>query len=277
MALNKKIVFLNGEYIAEEDAKISVNDRGFQFADGIFETIKIKSSQILNYPLHQKRLESGLKGFDIKFNLANLNDIIKKILTINEIEDCIIKVIITRGNGSIGYLPASDCKPTIFITYRSLKKYNYDAKKIVISSYQKISINSLPVHNKLLQSMNSVLALMEADKKGFFEALQLNERDEICEASSSNFFCLINNKLHTPILESGLTAGVMREVITSNNHVKKTTLKISDLTKAELCFLTNISYEIMPISTIYDNNENMIWSSNLTQAKIFEKIKEVKR
>lgn len=240
----------NHKLTKAQDAKISFQDRGFRFGDGIFETCLIKNSEIQNWSAHLKRLEEGLSAIKIQFESQNLENSCQKLITKNQVNNGILRIAISRGVGSSGYLPKPNIKPTLII--ETLKK---PAKpkapiKLMISSYQKPSLKSLPVNYKLANALNSTLVKIEAQEKGYFDGIILNEKDEICETSSANIFWLKDEILFTPSLECGCLKGTIREKIIQTSNVREVKAGLEDLLQADSVFLTNVAFGILPVNEV---------------------------
>lgn len=265
--MNHKFIYLNDSYITTDKAFISVHDRGFLFGDGIFETMKFIDSKICFFELHQQRLLHGLEDIKIKLSLVDLESKILKLTSLNMEDNCIIRISITRGIGSQGYMP-NVSMPTLIIETKPLTNFDYKPKSLMISSYEKISQRALPIQSKLMQGLNSTLALIEARENFHFDAILLNANNELTEASSSNVFWLIDSVLHTPSLLSGILNGVTRRrLIRSCINTNEGRYNIPNICKAELIFLTNTVYDLIPVTKLFHKN-NIIWESSLGDDKI---------
>lgn len=243
---------INGKIVSSKNAAISVQDRGFRFGDGLFETCLIKNGLIYNFYAHFARLEAGLKAIKIELDCRVIKESCKKLIQKNKIKDGILRIAISRGVGSFGYLPAKDIKPTIIIETLKKPETPKSPIKLMVSSYEKPSLRSLPVNYKLANSLNSVLAKIEAVEKNCFDAILLNEKKQISETSSSNIFWIKDNVLHTPDLSCGCLAGTIREKIIklSPIKIKLTKAKIEDLLEADEAFISNVAIGVLAIDVI---------------------------
>lgn len=243
---------INGKIVSSKNAAISVQDRGFRFGDGLFETCLIKNGSIYNFNAHFARLKAGLAAIKISSSVKDIKAQSYKLIEKNKIKDGILRISISRGVGSLGYLPTKDAKPTIIIETLQKPQKPKSPIKLMVSSHEKPSLKSLPVNYKLTNSLNSVLAKIEAVEKNYFDGILLNEKKQICETSSANIFWIKDNVLYTPDLSCGCLAGTIREKIIqlSSIKVKEVKAKLSDLLKADEVFISNVAIEVLAIDEI---------------------------
>lgn len=227
-------IIINNKILPKNKALINVGDRGFRFGDGVFETCLTVDGKIYNWEAHRNRLEEGLKAIKIELDFhltqvgvynpdltfasnskkemnprsglqtptCNDNDKLKEscleLIKKNKIKNGYLRIAISRGVGSVGYLPQENIQPTVVIETLPLNTKPKSPIKLCISNYQKPSIKSLPVNYKLMNGLNSTLAKLEAVEKNYFDAILLNEKNQICETSSANIFWIKDDVLYTP-------------------------------------------------------------------------------
>ncbi|MBL6785854.1 MAG: aminotransferase class IV family protein [Rickettsiales bacterium] len=256
------IYYLNGKFINSDNCKISILDRGFKFGDGLFETISFENGCFFQLNAHLKRLKKGLSVLKINYDCSNLPDILNELVNKNNFNDGSLRITVTRGSESLGYMPKIDSVPNIAIEIRPKQVFDYLPKRLVISSYIKPSSNHYPIYLKTCQGLNSTLAIMEAKDKGYDEALILYD-NYICETSSANIFFINNNVLITPSLKDNFLGGVTRRYILANTILicKEMDISLSDIEKFDYAFMTNSSYKLMPIQTISDQENNIVFNS----------------
>ncbi len=242
-------IFINDRIVSPHEATVSVADRGLRFGDGVFETIRVHNRIPYQWELHLTRLEQGLNALKIEYNNQRLLNNTLSIIEKNDVNEGTLRMMITRGEGSIGYLPTQDCIPTVIIEAWSKNFSNISSGNLWLSSYTKVAGSALPKHIKLMQGINSTLAKMEAREQFCDEALLLDDRGIICEAASGNIFWVKNNILYTPSLECPMVSGTMRSAILrlSPLVVKEGCFSIDTLKEADELFLTNASWPILPI------------------------------
>lgn len=252
-----KYTYINSSFIKKDQAFVSVSDRAFRFGDGIFETIRVRKSSIYQWKLHEHRIISGLSALKIDFNHEGILDSIIEIISKNSLVDGFVRIMISRGEGSIGYLPVTDIKPSLIIETISGYPNIPTEKNIWLSSYKKISSSMLPVECKTMQGLNSILAKIEANDNNCFEALQLTASNNIAECSSGNIFWIKNSKLFTPSLECGVLRGVMRQRVLdlTDIEIEEGIYSIESILDADSVFITNVAVCVLPITRIIPYNK----------------------
>lgn len=238
----------------EEEASISINERGFLFGDGVFETCLIENGVIYNFLSHLKRLKSGLESIKIDFELDNILENCQKLIAKNSTKSGLIRIYISRGQGSTGYLPTSN-KPLIIIQIKNLPQEPNFPIELCLSKNIKISPKSLPINYKLAQGLNSTLAKIEAQENGCFDAILLNEEQKICETSSANIFWIKDDILFTPHKDCGILLGTIRQKILKLSPIpnKEISANFDEILKADEVFISNVSYKILPVERISQN------------------------
>jgi branched-chain amino acid aminotransferase len=261
-------VLINGKYVKDDQAKISIKDRGLRFGDGLFETIKVENAKMKDFSLHYHRLSRGLQAIMLKIDLAEIEKNAALLITKNNLTEGIIRIMITRGEGSMGYLPAKNIKPNLIIEALKLPDMLKKEYKLLISNYIKMPLNALPVQYKLMQGLNSTLAKIVAKKYDYDDALMLNNKGQICETASANIFLLKKGKIYTPSLESPALQGIVREKIITAFSVIEKKIKIKKISKFDLIFITNVSLPLRLVKEIYDEKQNLVWSARNVENSI---------
>jgi branched-subunit amino acid aminotransferase/4-amino-4-deoxychorismate lyase len=246
----KEIVFFNGKFIPQDEARASVFETGFLYGWGLFETMRSYQGGIVYLNEHLKRMQASSKLIKIKFPypLAKIREAVKKTIKINSLQDAYIRINLWKsGHGSEISIIA--------------KKYeSYPSQKYKKGFYCQISqfrnnegtfLIKIKSNNYLIYQ----LAYLEAKNKGFDEAILLNNRGFVAEASRSNIFLVKEARLFTPSLECGCLDGITRKVVF--DLAKKYNLKIDegnftlqDLYNSDEIFLTNSLIGIMPAAAI---------------------------
>lgn len=243
---------INGAIVTAENATISVQDRGLRFGDGIFETIRLIAGIPYQWETHLERLTDGLEALRIESDTQHLITDALALIRKNEVSDGILRIMITRGEGSIGYLPSSQCVPNIIIETIGKNFPPISPAHLWLSTYRKPSALSLPPKIKHMQGLNSTLAKIEAQEKFCDEALLLDDKEQICEATSGNIFWVKNGNIFTPSVLCPMVAGTMRKAILrlSPYTIEEGEYSLGDLKDADEIFLSNASWPIMPVSKI---------------------------
>lgn len=244
--------YINGRFVNVNRAKISVQDRGFRFGDGVFETIAVYRSTPYQWELHMKRLQAGLRALDIPADIHPLRQAALILISKNGLSDATLRIAISRGVGSIGYLPTGPASPTVIIEATPRQMPPADPASLWLSDYEKPSPKALPVAHKLAQGVNSTLVRMQAAQHGCLDGLQRNTDGYICETSSANLFWLTGETLYTPSLECGILAGTTRDAILriSPYRIEEGHYRLETLQEAQAVIATNTNWQAMPVTAL---------------------------
>ena len=251
--MEKLFTCLNGSFVLDHRAALAVADRGFRFGDGVFETIRVTRGIPLYWDAHMNRLADGLDALSIDLTVGQLQPYAKKLLHKNEATEGFLRIAVSRGVGSRGYAPYPPGMPVNWVMewLDGAPKQPAPAD-LYLSSYARIPPACLPTRAKLAQGLNSTLAIMEAQKHGAHEALQLATDGAIAEASGANIFWLKDEVLYTPTLETGCLAGITREAVLRLSPLPTRIVRegLSALNTAEAVFLTNCRVGIWPVAKL---------------------------
>lgn len=244
---------VNGQCVPAKEATISIHDRGFRLGDGVFETLALHGGVPYQYDWHITRLEQGLAALKIPFDAARLREHCRALVRRNGAKDGLLRLQVTRGAGSRGYLPAPDNESggASFVV-ETLPPAPAPAEPVRLwqSSLQKISAAALPVHAKLCQGVNSMLARMEAVENGCFEALLLNARQQLCETSSGNLFWVEGGRIYTPAAACGLLGGSTRAALKRLAEVAEAEAPLEALLAAQAVFISSVAWPLLPVSEL---------------------------
>lgn len=210
-------VFLNGQYIPEAQAVVSVNDRGFLYGDGLFETMRVFNGRPFRLAQHLERLVRGADYLKIKlpFTATELDRFVKQLVEKNNLPDAILRVTLTRGPGERGYTPKGVSTPTLLMTLHAatpLDPHTLPKCRLATSTHRipaGDALASFKTGNKLLQ----IVARIEAEANGADEALILNTSGEVAEAAGANVFWVYHGTICTVPTGRGMLPGITRAVI----------------------------------------------------------------
>jgi len=264
----EEIVYLNGSLMPRSKARISIDDHGFLYGYGLFETMRTYNGKYFLLDRHIKRLMNSAEviGLAEKLKGINLEKACRDTLKVNGIKNGRVRITVT--NGAMTALPWVDSggKPTVLVTTRpytpfSKEKYN-TGFKVGIASVRRMKQSVFSAMKSINYLMN-VVARMEAAAKGWDEAILLNDEGYIAEGGGSNVFFIREGRLITPALNSGIIPGVTREVVIelANNlgiSVSEGPVGIGALKKCDEIFMTNAMIEVMPVTTVCDNEGNTV-------------------
>ncbi len=254
-------LYLNGEYILESEARVSVFDRGFLYGDGLFETMRVYKGHIFRLDQHLQRLFKGLEILRIKnvWTGSVLTHVLYRLLELNKLKDSYIRLTISRGVGGRGMDITGCDSPTIVITAREFLPHPEimyrDGVRACISEERMNCRNPIDSGVKSLNFLNNILVRMEASERSFFEAIMLNHGGYLAEGTVSNLFFVTKGVLYTPSAEAGILNGITRQTVLEIAEekgiaVEEGLFSTKELHQAEEVFLTNSLIEIMPVSEI---------------------------
>ena len=239
-----KYSYIQGEFVADENAVVSIHDRGFKFGDGIFETIRLENGGLYNFDFHLNRIRNGLEFFKLKFDPSGLKKICLELAEKNDTKKGFVRIAISRGKGSKGYMPI-ESTPTLVIESTAFGDLITQGK-LSISSYKAPAFAPCKTMNSAVYS----LSLLEASERGCQNSVLTDTNGYICECASGNIFWVRNNVLFTP--EDGLAfiSGSIRSKIFSlyNSQIVTGKFKVSSLSDADEVFMTNVNCLVMPFT-----------------------------
>jgi len=250
-------VWLNGNLVLEEEARVSLFDRGYLYGDGLFETMRAYSGRIFRLEQHLERLAEGARQISLPFSLqaSEVAHTAGNLLQANGLTDAYLRLTLSRGPG-VGPLPPDSISPTVSLIARPLKlpspaEYKNGWKGILLESA--LSPEARLSQLKSLSYLDKVMAKMKAKAAEVQEAVLVNSRGEITEASASNLFLIRGARLLTPPPEAGILKGITRAAVMElapslSLRVSETRLLPSDIFASQEAFLTNSIIEIMPLT-----------------------------
>ncbi len=254
------LVYVNGEFVPESEAKISVFDHGFLYGDGVFEGIRAYNGRVFKLKEHIDRMYDCAKVIKLKIPLTKQEfiDAILETLRKNGLRDAYIRPIVTRGVGDLGLNPEVCTNPQVIIITKPWGAMYGDlyekGLKAVTVTVRRNAIDSLPPNIKSLNYLNNIFAKIEANAKGGDEAIFLDHNGYISEGSGDNIFVVKNGVVYTPPTLNnlrGITRAVTVEIIEKLGiPFRETNLGLFDLYSADEMFVTGTAAEICPITEI---------------------------
>jgi branched-chain amino acid aminotransferase len=251
-------IYINGKYYDKADAKISVFDHGLLYGDGIFEGIRVYAGRIFRLRRHLERLYDSAKAIklEIPLNFEQMMAAVRDAVEVNQKQDVYIRLVVTRGVGTLGLDPRKASNPQVIIIVDEIsmypKEFYENGLRIVTASTIRNHPNSLNPRIKSLNYLASILAQIECTEAGCIEALMLNHKGEVAEGSADNIFLVKHGVLKTPPPEAGILEGITRETVMelarkAGTTVLETALTRFDVYGADECFLTGTGAEIIPV------------------------------
>lgn len=249
-------IYINGEYFSKDDAKISVYDHGLLYGDGVFEGMRIYGGKVFRLHEHLIRLwESSLSiGLIIPVTIEKLTADVNECVARNRLEDGYIRLVVTRGSGSLGIDPNRCSHPQIIIIADKITLYPDELYEngldLVTASTIRNHPAALSPRIKSLNYLNNVLAKMEGLKAGCVEALMLNHQGNVAECTGDNIFIVRKGQLQTPPIDAGILEGITRNAVlelarAAGIETVETTLSRHDIYTADECFLTGSAAEVI--------------------------------
>ncbi len=251
-------VYVNGKLVPQAEATVSVFDHGLLYGDGVFEGLRSYGGKVFRLTEHIDRLYDSAKAIwlDIPLARTTMADAVNETVKANGIGDGYIRLIVTRGAGSLGLDPRKCANPQVIIIADSIALYPPEfyehGMEIITSSVIRNHPAAVSPRIKSLNYLNNILAKIEGIKAGCIEALMLNHKGEVAECTGDNIFLVRKGVLQTPPLDAGILEGVTRDFVIELAQATGITVKEMPLTKhdvyiADECFLTGTAAEVIPV------------------------------
>jgi branched-chain amino acid aminotransferase len=254
-------IFIDGKFYNERDAKVSVFDHGFLYGDGVFEGLRAYHGRVFKLKEHIDRLFYSAKAIllDIPMSPEKISSAVIESCRANKIRDGYIRLVVTRGIGTLGLNPRSCKKPSVIVIADKIQVYPPElySRGMEIATVPTVRNlhSALNPAVKSLNYLNNILAKIEANNAGVEEAVMLNAEGFVSECTADNLFIVKNGELLTPPLSAGALYGITRQTVIElarlgGLNVSEPNLTRYDLFCADECFLTGTGAEIMPVIKI---------------------------
>jgi branched-chain amino acid aminotransferase len=254
-------IYISGKYFDKDNAKISVYDHGLLYGDGVFEGMRAYSGNVFRLTEHIDRLYESALAICLKIPMSKSDMIaaVNKTLEINSLKDAYIRLVVTRGAGSLGLDPNRTSDPQIIIIADHIALYDpkfyEEGLKIITASTIRNHPAALSPRIKSLNYLNNIMAKIEGLQAGCMEAIMLNHKGEVAECTGDNIFIVKRGELLTPPKDAGILEGITRNAILElaqslNIPTKEIALTRHDLFVADECFLTGSAAEVIPVVSI---------------------------
>jgi len=281
--MTESLVYIDGEFVPESEAKISVFDHGFLYGDGVFEGIRAYRGVVFKLKEHIDRLYDSARFLRIEIPMSK-EELMEKILETvrrNGLSDCYIRVVVTRGVGDLGLDPRKCGKPSIIIIARPMAPLlGKRAASLIISSVRRDGVDATSHQAKSLNYLNNILAKLEAINAGADDAVMLDSRGFISEATGENIFIVKDERIMTPPPTAGILLGITRGCMIElarnlGYEVVEKELTPFDLITADEVFLTGTAAEIVPVESVNGRKIGERVPGPITERLIkeFEKLK----
>jgi len=254
-------IYLDGRFVDEQDAKVSVFDHGLLYGDGVFEGIRLYQGRIFRLDAHIDRLFSCAKAIMLEIPMSKSELVVACCAACreNKLVDGYLRLVVTRGVGNLGLNPFTCKKPTVFIIAATIELYPQSVYEkgieLITAATMRNHPNAINPAIKSLNYLNNILARIEAVRAGTVEALMLNGEGFVAECTGDNLFVIRNGKLTTPPVSAGALNGITRGVVLElagklGLPASEANLTRYDVMTADECFLTGSAAEIVPVASL---------------------------
>jgi branched-chain amino acid aminotransferase len=257
------IVYVNGSFVSEEEAKVSVFDHGFLYGDGVFEGIKAYNGRVFALDEHVDRFFESAQSIQLELPLSRseMKNAIIETVRRNNLRDAYIRPVASRGKGALGLDPRSCKKATVVIIVDAEIRHPEDTGgaslsqkgiKVITTAFRRNGPDVLSPRVKSTNYLNNILAKLQANAVGVQDAIFLNEQGFVCELTGDNLFIVKSSRVMTPPLWFGILDGVTRRVVLRiaremGLEAAEEPLTLHDLYTSDECFCTATRVEVLPI------------------------------
>lgn len=254
-------IYVDGEWLSRDTARVSVFDHGLLYGDGVFEGIRIYARRVFRLAAHIDRLRDSARAIslEIPMSAAELIAVVEEAVRRNRKEDGYIRLVVTRGVGDLGIDPRKCPRPTVIVIVTDIQVYPADKYargiRVVTAPTRQVGPDSLDSRIKSLNYLKNILAKIEAHEAGAEEAILLNGSGHVAECTADNLFVVKRGTLLTPSALDGALEGITRGVVlelakAAGVPCREARLTRYDVHTADECFLTGTGAEVMPVTEV---------------------------
>ena len=251
-------IYLDGKFVPESEAKVSVFDHGLLYGDGIFEGIRFYNGRVFRLEEHLDRLWDSARSIclEIPTSRAEMTEALLETIRRNDLREGYIRQIVTRGVGNLGLNPTQCKRPSVIIIATTIALYPKEVCEkglsVITCATRRTGAAALNPAVKSLNYLNNVMARIEANLAGADEALMLNEAGNVAECTADNVFVIKKGQIFTPPISAGALRGITRSVVFDvaaelGLKVIETDVTRHDVFIADECFLTGTAAEVIPV------------------------------
>jgi branched-chain amino acid aminotransferase len=251
-------IWLNGELVDREDAKVSVFDHGLLYGDGVFEGIRVYNGEVFELDAHLKRLYESAKAIRLKIELSQseLAGAVEETVKANDVTEGYVRLLVTRGEGDLGLDPFICKSSYIIIIADNIRLYSEklykEGMKVISATTVRNHPLAIPPQAKTMNYLNNILAKIEALDNKVPEAIMYNHEGYVAEASGDNVLIVKDGIIYTPPAEAGALPGITRDIVIKlatkeNIQVVEKNLTRFDLYVCDEFFLTGTAAEVIGI------------------------------
>ncbi len=254
-------IWLDGQLVEREEAKVSVFDHAVLYGDGIFEGIRFYSGKVFRLEEHIERLFNGMRYLmlDLPWTFEQVCEATKETVAASGMEDGYIRLVVTRGKGDLGLNPRNCATPSMFIIVEDIALYPKEMYEnglsVITSTVRRPDPDAICQQVKSLNYLNSITAKLEAVQQGAGEALMLNKRGNVAECTGDNIFIVTKGVVVTPPLTECALGGITRHAVMDictelGIPCEERVMNRYDILSADECFLTGTAAEVIAVSTL---------------------------
>jgi branched-chain amino acid aminotransferase len=251
-------IYLDGKFVPESEAKVSVFDHGLLYGDGIFEGIRFYNGRVFRLEEHHDRLWDSARSIclEIPISREEMTEALLETIRRNGLREGYIRQIVTRGVGNLGLNPTQCKRPSVIIIATTISLYPKEVCErgltVVTCATRRTGSAALNPAVKSLNYLNNVMARIEANLAGADEALMLNETGNVAECTADNCFIIKKGQIFTPPISAGALRGITRSVVFDvaaelGIKITETDVTRHDVFIADECFLTGTAAEVIPV------------------------------
>ena len=256
------VVWIDGRLAAPDEAMVSVYDHGLLYGDGIFEGIRVYGGRIFKMKSHLDRLWGGCEAIRLTpaLSRAELEAALREAVTASGLKDAYIRLVLTRGKGSLGLNPNHCPKSGTIIIVDRIHLYPREMYEqgmpIIVAKRPRIPAECLDPAIKSLNYLNNILAKVEAIDAGVHEAIMLNTQGFVSECTGDNIFVIKGGEIATPPVSAGILRGVTRRFVIDTlapalgMKVSERPMKMDEVLAADEVFLTGTAAEVIGVGSI---------------------------
>ncbi|MCF6313041.1 MAG: branched-chain-amino-acid transaminase [Verrucomicrobiales bacterium] len=259
---NAQQVYIDGKLCDEADAKVSVFDHGLLYGDGVFEGIRFYNGRVFKLKAHIDRLFDSAKAIQLTVSLSHeeVTQAVMDTIRANGLRDGYVRLLVTRGVGSLGLNPFLCEKSSVIIIASKIALYDEEKYQqgltVVTCGTRRPAPAALSPSVKSLNYLNNIMAKIEAINAGAEEGVMLNEQGFVAECTGDNVFVVKDHIIYTPPVTAGGLNGITRRIVMDLAREEGFELREQDLTRYELYtadefFLSGTAAEVVPVAT-YD-------------------------
>lgn len=257
-------IWIDGQLVPQDEAKVSVMDHGLLYGDGCFEGIRIYNGRIFKLGSHLRRMWDSAEEIRLKspYSMEEVERAIRETVSANQLTDGYIRLVFTRGVGTLGLHPFLCPVPTVFVIADTIKLYPQElyesGMQIIVAERRRVPRECLDPQIKSLNYLNNILAKIEAIDAGVLEALMLNMEGWVSECTGDNVFVVKDGAVFTPPPDAGILNGITRQFLIDDLGpslglpIQEKLFRLEEVYQADELFLTGTAAEVIGVTRIGD-------------------------